>query len=86
MPPVRTAFNARRLLKPDGLLILTVPYGLQAETMEHYPKLNDFVIEGNGGDRRLINITVDGKRETFSNLVFHGGDGQHAGDAYLFEG
>ena len=75
-PPVRTAFkNARQLLKPDGFLILTVPYGLQPETIEHYPKLYDFAVEGDVGDRRLMNITVDGERETFSNLIFHGGAG-----------
>ncbi len=75
-PPVGTAFdNARLLLKPDGFLILTVPYGLQPETIEHYPRLHDFVIEGEAADRRLVNITADGERETFSNLVFHGGAG-----------
>jgi hypothetical protein len=75
-PPVRPAFkNARLLLKPDGFLILTVPYGLQPETIEHYPRLHDFVIEGEADDRRLVNITAEGEQETFSNLVFHGGDG-----------
>jgi hypothetical protein len=75
-PPVGKAFeNARLLLKPDGVLILTVPYGLQPKTIEHYPRLHDFVIEGHESDRRLVNITVDGERETFSDLVFHGGAG-----------
>ena len=75
-PPVGKALkNARLLLKPNGVLILTVPYGLQPETVEHYPRLYDFVIEDYEGDRRLVNTTVDGERETFSNLVFHGGAG-----------
>jgi SAM-dependent methyltransferase len=75
-PPVGNALsNARQLLKSDGALILTVPYDLQPETIEHFPNLHDFAVEGEGDDRRLLNITVDGERETFSNLTFHGGAG-----------
>ncbi len=75
-PPVMTAFtNARRLLKPDGIFVLTVPYGLQPETIEHFPNLHEFTIVGKGDDRQLINVTVDGTRETFSDLIFHGGAG-----------
>ena len=62
-PPVMTAFtNARRLLKPDGIFVLTVPYGLQPETIEHFPNLHEFTIVGKGDDRQLINVTVDGTR------------------------
>ena len=67
--------NARRLLKPDGIFILTVPYVLEGETIEHFPNLRDFIISGDGDDRKLINTTRDGTRETFSELVFHGGAG-----------
>ena len=75
-PPIMTSFaNARRLLKPDGMFILTVPYVLEGETTEHFPNLHDFVISGEGDDRTLINTTRDGARETFSGLVFHGGAG-----------
>jgi SAM-dependent methyltransferase len=75
-PPIMTAFgNARRLLKPDGRFVLTVPYVLEGETIEHFPNLHDFTISGEGDDRKLLNITRDGARETFSELVFHGGAG-----------
>ncbi len=75
-PPVSRAFeNARRLLKPTGVFILTVPYGLQPETIEHFPNLDSFEVVGEGNNRRLLNVTSDGTSETFSNLVFHGGAG-----------
>jgi SAM-dependent methyltransferase len=75
-PPIMTSFaNARRLLKPHGIFVLTVPYVLEGETIEHFPNLHDFVISGEGDDRTLINTTRDGNRETFSGLVFHGGAG-----------
>ena len=37
-PPVARAFaNARRLLKPGGVLIFSVPFSLDADTVEHFP-------------------------------------------------
>ena len=75
-PPVRSAFeNSRKLLKPTGVFILTVPYGLQPETIEHFPNLHNFQVVGDGDERRLVNDTSEGTSETFSNLVFHGGAG-----------
>ena len=54
-PPIMTSFaNARRLLKPDGMFILTVPYVLEGETIEHFPNLHDFIISGDGDDRKLL--------------------------------
>lgn len=80
-PPVGRAFeNARRLLKPGGVLILTVPYDqpdvADAPTIEHYPSLHDFeVVEVNG--RKIVrNTTADGEVEEFRDPVFHGGAGQ----------
>lgn len=44
-PPVQLAFdNARRLLKPDGVMIFSVPYTVGGETLEHYPDLHDYRI------------------------------------------
>lgn len=74
-PVIRALENSRKLLKPDGALILTVPYGLQAETIEHYPNLHDFAIVGEGEGRRVVNITADGTQEIHSSPVFHGGEG-----------
>ena len=75
-PPVRRAFEgARRLLAPRGVLILTVPFGLHGETVEHYPDLFDYRIEGEGDSAILHNTTRDGRVQRFDRLVFHGGSG-----------
>ncbi len=76
-PPVSIAFeNARRMLKPGGAFVFSVPYGLQGETQEHFPNLHEFKLETRGGKRVLINRTRDGNIEEFSDLVFHGGEGE----------
>ena len=67
--------NSRRLLRDGGVFILTVPFVKTGETREHFPRLNDFRIEEEGGRRVLRNRTVDGEDETFAELVFHGGEG-----------
>ena len=65
----------RRLLKPGGLAIVTVPWRPGGATEEHFPRLHRWEVVGAGSDRVLRNITEDGQRETFDDLVFHGGDG-----------
>jgi SAM-dependent methyltransferase len=67
--------NARRLLAPDGFLLLTVPFHKTGETIEHFPRLHRFRIEEVDGKRVLHNVTREGDKESFSDLVFHGGDG-----------
>lgn len=74
-PTERALGNLRALLKPGGILVLTVPYGFQNTTIEHYPELYDYRIEGDGSDRVLVNVTKDGREQKFTNLCFHGGDG-----------
>ena len=77
-PPVGRAFdNARRLLKTGGVLIFSVPYVTEpgAGTREHFPELHDFEIVENNGLRTLRNVTVDGRTQLFTDLVFHGGEG-----------
>jgi SAM-dependent methyltransferase len=74
-PPVETAFaNLFRLLKKDGLLIMTTPYTLGGKTKEHFPELHDFTI-ALGEEPVLVNRRRDGSIEVFENLVFHGGPG-----------
>lgn len=75
-PPVSRAFeNSHRLLKPSGILLLTVPYRTVGTTVEHFPELYQYkIVETNGG-RRLLNRTRDGREQEFDGLVFHGGDG-----------
>jgi len=77
-PPVSRAFDgARKLLKPGGTLILTVPFVLEEkEKREHYPHLHSFRITGRWwGPRRLVNTRESGEVEVFENPVFHGGPG-----------
>lgn len=74
--PVEQAFeNAHRLLKPGGLLVLTVPYGFAEATVEHFPELREYSVADGGGDSVLVGRTPDGGRVEYRDLVFHGGDG-----------
>lgn len=75
-PPVSRAFaNARRLLKPHGVLIFSVPYSLEPETHEHFPELHDHRLLETNGHWRLENRTIDGRTQVFTDLCFHGGPG-----------
>lgn len=75
-PPVSKAFeNAHKMLKRGGLFILTVPYGLQPTTTEHFPELNEFTLIRDQGHYILKNITSSGEVQVFRNLIFHGGPG-----------
>jgi len=74
-PPERGFETLFRLLKPNGVLLLTVPYTLEASTQEHFPELHDFTIAELRGGLVLVNKTREGKLETYDNLVFHGGGG-----------
>jgi SAM-dependent methyltransferase len=75
-PPVSRAFtNARRLLRTGGKFIFTVPFTLEDQTREHYPDLHEWSVDETDGHWTLTNHTVDGRIETFRDLVFHGGPG-----------
>src|SRR5678815_5515724 len=75
-PPVERAFgNLNRMLRPDGLLLLTVPYTINGQTAEHFPELHEYALAAPGGRNVLVNRRRDGSLEVFENLSFHGGDG-----------
>jgi len=75
-PPVARAFsNARRLLKRGGVMIFSTPFSLAADTVEHFPELHDYRLIKSLKGRRLENRTADGRDQTFTDLVFHGGSG-----------
>lgn len=73
-PPIIDTFkNVRKILKPGGALILTVPYTLDSQTVEHYPDLFEYQIKNNDGRKIIINKTKSGTYQQFENPVFHGG-------------
>jgi SAM-dependent methyltransferase len=75
-PPVSRAFeNALALLRPGGVFVMTVPFGLAADTVEHYPDLHDWSLESTEGAWRVVNRTADGRVQRFDAPVFHGGPG-----------
>jgi SAM-dependent methyltransferase len=74
LAPVEKAFEATfRMLKPNGVLLLTVPYSLAPETTEHFSKLHQFGLAQVGDHVLLVNRTAEGKIEVHENLVFHFG-------------
>lgn len=78
LPPVSAAFvGAKRLLKPGGLLVMTVPYAIEvSHTLEHFPELHEWAVEGGPETGyRLRNQRRDGVEEVFDDLIFHGGPG-----------
>jgi ribosomal protein S14 len=74
-PPVSIAFeNARRLLKPGGVTILTVPF-IEGQTHEHFPEVRKFSIQKEEGEWVLTGTTAKGEPVRHTNLTFHGGPG-----------
>ena len=75
-PPISVAFeNLRRLLKPGGFVVFTVPYNKAEATKEHFPELYEWEIVECDGKRVLRNRTRDGRDQLYDHLVFHGGLG-----------
>lgn len=75
-PPVLDSFiNLRRLLRLGGALVLTVPFRMDGPTVEHFPELYEYRLEGSEGKFTLHNRTRDGRFQAFNDLVFHGGHG-----------
>ena len=75
--PVERAFEeAFRLLKPQGVLCITVPSsGADEDTVEYYPNLHEYSIVELGGEHVLVNRKKDRTLEVHQNLEFHGGIG-----------
>lgn len=75
-PPVQRAFDeVRRLLKPAGRFILTVPSSLDPETREHYPDLHEYGVTKIADKSVIVNRKKDGSIQVHLDPVFHGGDG-----------
>lgn len=72
LPPVEDAFrSALSLLKSNGVLVMTVPYSLEASMAEHYPDVHEFGFVQLGDRTTLVNRTRSGEVQVFDNPVFH---------------
>jgi len=68
--------GARQLLKPGGLLVLTVPWVPDGETQEHFPDLHAYEVDASQPAAPVLrNRTRGGQTQEFHALVFHGGAG-----------
>ncbi len=75
-PPVQTAFdNLARLLKPGGFVVLSTPWELKGDTVEHFPNLHDWQLVSLRSGYVLINRTANAHLEIFEDLTFHDGPG-----------
>jgi SAM-dependent methyltransferase len=69
--PVDQAFrNAYQMLKPNGVLVFTVPYEI-GEGAEHFPDLHEYGLAEVGGQSVLVNRTKSGEIQMVENLSFH---------------
>jgi SAM-dependent methyltransferase len=76
-PPVQPAFNNLwRLLRPDGLIVFTVPWSPDGHTKEHFPDLYDWQVAHLRSGSILVNRNVAGEIQLFEDLCFHGGPGE----------
>jgi len=76
VPHPATAFaTLGRMLKPTGALILSVPYSLDPDTIEHYPELVDSGFAEIDGRTILVGRSASGEYRVFDRLAFHGGSG-----------
>jgi SAM-dependent methyltransferase len=74
--PIERAFDeAYKLLKPHGVLCLSVPFSLDEDTVERFPELHEYSIVDLKGAPVLINRSKSGELEIRDDLIFHGGVG-----------
>lgn len=71
-PPVEKAFeSAFRLLKPHGVLLLTVPYSIDTDGAERFDGIGSFGLAQVGDRAILVARSPAGSVQVFENLVFH---------------
>jgi SAM-dependent methyltransferase len=76
-PPVERALEeCRMLLKPHGVLGITVYCNPADKLREHFPELHEFRVVPLGDRDVLVNRRADGALEVRDDLVFHGGVGE----------
>ncbi len=74
-PVTKSLQNIFDMLKPGGVLVLTVPYLEGYEPIEHYPHLHEFEIVKTGTSYSVVNKRPDEAIEHLVNPRFHGGPG-----------
>src|SRR5437764_4318378 len=75
-PPVERAIEEScKLLKPHGLLGITVFCHPSDQLREHFPHLHEFRVVPLGDSMVLVNRRADGTVEVRDDLIFHGGTG-----------
>lgn len=85
LPPAQAAFrNTFEMLKSSGVLLMTVPYSIEPETLEHYPDLHQFGFAEVAGELVLVNRTKSGELQVFEKPVFHWAGGQKSLEARQF--
>jgi SAM-dependent methyltransferase len=73
-PPLENSLkNAFRLLRPDGVLIFSMPWEADwgPPPVEHFPALSDYGLAQLRGGPVLVNRTERGELQVFDNLAFH---------------
>lgn len=84
-PPVEDAFSAAyRLLKPNGILVFSVPYSLDPETQEHFAGTGEFGLAQVGGKMVLVRRDSEGALSASEDVVFHVGCAGPALEMRLF--
>jgi SAM-dependent methyltransferase len=79
-PPVSRAFeNAAGMLKPSGVLLLTVPWVWDGDAETAIPELYDWKLEAEGEGYVIVNRRPDGEVERFYHMVFDGSPGPSFG-------
>lgn len=74
--PVEKAFaGAYKILKPNGLLVLTVPFDDRPKTTEHFEELLDFKVIDFDGNWLLLGKNNLNQYQVHTDLIFHGGPG-----------
>lgn len=79
-PPVSRAFhNVAGLLKPSGVLLLTVPWVWNGDPEQAIPELHDWKLDRKDDRYLVVNRKADGETEHFYGMAFDGGRGPSLG-------